>query len=197
MRSGKAPAGAGVEGGVVRLSARGFGKLKLDGNRIRVGAAQTDKRLAAQALDAGLGDECLRRRVEADHGGVEAQPRAALSGEIEQPVAYLPRPVGFGEELAALVLQHQPDPHLFLEEAALVDGAGRWRIFWSIILPNLRPGLGALAIIVALGHEHAGVPDRWVDEADTCVQIPMVGRGASLNVAVAGSLVLYRLAGLS
>ncbi len=28
------------------------------------------------------------------------------------------------------------------------------------------------------------------------VEIPMVGRGASLNVAVAGSLVLYRLAGL-
>jgi tRNA (guanosine-2'-O-)-methyltransferase len=26
-------------------------------------------------------------------------------------------------------------------------------------------------------------------------QIPMVGTGASLNVAVAGSLVLYRLAG--
>lgn len=37
-----------------------------------------------------------------------------------------------------------------LEEAAFVDGAGRWRIFWSVILPNLRPGLGALAIIVAL-----------------------------------------------
>ncbi|MDJ0333616.1 carbohydrate ABC transporter permease [Salinibacterium sp. G-O1] len=37
-----------------------------------------------------------------------------------------------------------------LEEAALVDGAGRWRTFWSVILPNLRPGLGALSIIVAL-----------------------------------------------
>ncbi len=37
-----------------------------------------------------------------------------------------------------------------LEEAAIVDGAGRWRVFWSIVLPNLRPGLGALAIIVAL-----------------------------------------------
>jgi multiple sugar transport system permease protein len=37
-----------------------------------------------------------------------------------------------------------------LEEAALVDGAGRWRTFWSIILPNLKPGLGALSIIVAL-----------------------------------------------
>jgi tRNA (guanosine-2'-O-)-methyltransferase len=29
------------------------------------------------------------------------------------------------------------------------------------------------------------------------VEIPMVGVGASLNVAVAGSLVLYRLAGMS
>ncbi|MET0886643.1 MAG: carbohydrate ABC transporter permease [Mycetocola sp.] len=37
-----------------------------------------------------------------------------------------------------------------LEEAALVDGAGRWRTFWSVVLPNLRPGLGALSIIVAL-----------------------------------------------
>jgi len=37
-----------------------------------------------------------------------------------------------------------------LEEAAIVDGAGRWRIFWSVILPNLGPGLGALSIIVAL-----------------------------------------------
>jgi tRNA (guanosine-2'-O-)-methyltransferase len=34
-----------------------------------------------------------------------------------------------------------------------------------------------------------------VERADACVEIPMVGSGASLNVAVAGSLVLYRLAG--
>ena len=40
-------------------------------------------------------------------------------------------------------------------------------------------------------------PPAVVAEADDCVEIPMVGRGASLNVAVAGSLVLYRLAGLS
>src|SRR5439155_16946907 len=50
--------------------------------------------------------------------------------------------------------------------------------------------------VVLLGHEHDGVPDDWVEAADICVEIPMVGRGASLNVAVAGSLVLYRLAGL-
>jgi hypothetical protein len=32
---------------------------------------------------------------------------------------------------------------------------------------------------------------------DDVVEIPMFGTGASLNVAVAGSLVLYRLAGLA
>lgn len=37
-----------------------------------------------------------------------------------------------------------------LEEAAVIDGASRWRIFWSVILPNLKPGLGVLVIITAL-----------------------------------------------
>ena len=37
-----------------------------------------------------------------------------------------------------------------LEEAATIDGASRGRIFFSIVLPNLRPALGALGIIVAL-----------------------------------------------
>jgi tRNA (guanosine-2'-O-)-methyltransferase len=31
---------------------------------------------------------------------------------------------------------------------------------------------------------------------DVAVEIPMVGAGHSLNVAVAGSLILYKLAGL-
>lgn len=37
-----------------------------------------------------------------------------------------------------------------LEEAALLDGANRWRIFWHIVLPNIRPGLIAVGIVVAL-----------------------------------------------
>ena len=36
---------------------------------------------------------------------------------------------------------------------------------------------------------------RPTDLLDLAVEIPMIGTGASLNVAVAGSLVLYRLAG--
>ncbi len=54
-----------------------------------------------------------------------------------------------------------------------------------------------LRTIVPLGHEAAGIGGEHVDAADACVEIPMVGIGASLNVAVAGSLVLYRLAGLT
>jgi tRNA (guanosine-2'-O-)-methyltransferase len=51
--------------------------------------------------------------------------------------------------------------------------------------------------VVLLGHEWHGIPHDQVAAADACIEIPMVGRGASLNVAVAGSLVLYRLAGMA
>ena len=50
--------------------------------------------------------------------------------------------------------------------------------------------------VVVLGHEATGIPPDALDALDAAVEIPMVGHGLSLNVAVAGSLVLYRLAGL-
>lgn len=50
--------------------------------------------------------------------------------------------------------------------------------------------------VVVLGHEHSGIPPAGLELLDLAVEIPMVGHGTSLNVAVAGSLVLYRLAGL-
>lgn len=49
--------------------------------------------------------------------------------------------------------------------------------------------------IAVLGHEQSGIPAEALDLLDAAVEIPMIGTGASLNVAVAGSLVLYRLAG--
>jgi tRNA G18 (ribose-2'-O)-methylase SpoU len=69
----------------------------------------------------------------------------------------------------------------------LADGA--------VSLPRLEPA--SQRTVVLLGHEWDGVPEEYVASADVCVEIPMVGQGASLNVAVAGSLVLYRLAGLA
>jgi multiple sugar transport system permease protein len=38
-----------------------------------------------------------------------------------------------------------------LLEAARIDGAGEWRIFWSVVLPVLRPILVTLAIFAFLG----------------------------------------------
>jgi tRNA G18 (ribose-2'-O)-methylase SpoU len=50
--------------------------------------------------------------------------------------------------------------------------------------------------VVVLGNESDGIPYDALSILDTVVEIPMVGTGLSLNVAVAGSLVLYKLAGL-
>jgi tRNA G18 (ribose-2'-O)-methylase SpoU len=64
----------------------------------------------------------------------------------------------------------------------------------AVALPRLPPA--RRPIVVLLGHEWHGVPVEQVAAADVCVEIPMIGTGASLNVAVAASLVPYRLAGL-
>ena len=45
------------------------GRSRLDGNRIRVGAAQTDKRLAAHALEAGLGGFAFYHGIPGGIGG--------------------------------------------------------------------------------------------------------------------------------
>ena len=65
----------------------------------------------------------------------------------------------------------------------------------AVALARLEPARRRTVIL--LGHEHHGVPEDAWPLLDQVVEIPMVGQGASLNVAVAGSLVLYRLAGLS
>jgi tRNA (guanosine-2'-O-)-methyltransferase len=50
--------------------------------------------------------------------------------------------------------------------------------------------------VIVLGNESDGIPYEALPLLDTVVEIPMIGTGLSLNVAVAGSLVLYKLAGL-
>lgn len=42
-----------------------------------------------------------------------------------------------------------------LEEAALIDGAGYWRIYWSVILPLSRPIIASLAILFFLANWNA------------------------------------------
>jgi tRNA (guanosine-2'-O-)-methyltransferase len=64
----------------------------------------------------------------------------------------------------------------------------------AIRLADLAPARGRT--VAVLGHESTGIPAEVLDLLHDAVEIPMIGTGQSLNVAVAGSLVLYRLAGL-
>ena len=42
-----------------------------------------------------------------------------------------------------------------LDEAAAIDGASKWRIYWDVILPLARPGLIALTIFVFIQSYHS------------------------------------------
>lgn len=42
-----------------------------------------------------------------------------------------------------------------LEEAAVVDGCGYWRIYWSVVLPLSRPVLASLAVLFFLANWNA------------------------------------------
>jgi multiple sugar transport system permease protein len=44
-----------------------------------------------------------------------------------------------------------------LEEAAIVDGCGHWRVYWNIVLPMSRPILSALAVFFFLANWNAFV----------------------------------------
>ena len=44
-----------------------------------------------------------------------------------------------------------------LEEAAIVDGCGYWRVYWSVVLPLSRPILSALAVFFFLANWNAFV----------------------------------------
>lgn len=64
----------------------------------------------------------------------------------------------------------------------------------AIRLGDLRAARGRT--VVVLGHEQHGIPPEALELLDQAVEIPMIGTGLSLNIAVAGSLVAYRLAGM-
>lgn len=77
--------------------------------------------------------------------------------------------------------------------------SGSWLLGVELADEAIRLGDLAAArqrTVVVLGHESDGIPADALALLDQVVEIPMIGTGTSLNVAVAGSLVAYRLAGL-
>lgn len=68
------------------------------------------------------------------------------------------------DTLAALILPHLASAFAIvmlyqamravpveLIEAAVIDGAGHWRVVWQVIVPNLRPALASLGILLFIG----------------------------------------------
>ncbi len=84
----------GVEGVVLRLSGRGFGKVSVEGRRIRAGAALPDKLLAKAALEAGLSGFAFYHgipgalggalRMNAGANGVETRERLVEAVAIDR-----------------------------------------------------------------------------------------------------------------
>ncbi|KKC38765.1 sugar ABC transporter permease [Devosia epidermidihirudinis] len=76
----------------------------------------------------------------------------------------------FGVFMLRQFMRSQPKE---LEEAALMDGAGYWKIFWRISLPQLKPALSALAIITFTGSWNAYFQPRALIESQNAMTLPL------------------------
>lgn len=77
----------GIPGFVIRLSAKGFGTATaIDGHRIRAGAATPDKRLAAVALEAGIGGFHFYHGIPGGVGGALRMNAGANNVETRERV---------------------------------------------------------------------------------------------------------------
>jgi UDP-N-acetylmuramate dehydrogenase len=76
----------GVDGVVVRLTARGFGGVTVAGNRMKVGAAMADKRVAAHALEAGIGGFAFYHGIPGAIGGALRMNAGANGVETRERV---------------------------------------------------------------------------------------------------------------
>jgi UDP-N-acetylmuramate dehydrogenase len=119
----------GVEGVVVRLAARGFGKIEVEGNRMRVGAAIPDKRLAAQALEAGIGGFAFYHGIPGGIGGALRMNAGANGVETSERVVELvaidrrgERHVLSGAEMG-YTYRHSSAPDDFIFVEATYEGA--------------------------------------------------------------------------
>src|ERR1700733_6715300 len=129
-------------------------------------------------------------------------------------IGLLNRPIGlalmyltssFGVFLMRQFMRSQPKA---LEEAALMDGAGYWKIFWRISLPQLRPALSALGIITFTQTWNYYFQARVLLEPQDSMTLPIamdmlrgyMGSGnlavvmAAMSMAVAPVILLFLMA---
>ncbi|MEV0234955.1 carbohydrate ABC transporter permease [Nonomuraea sp. NPDC050786] len=71
-----------------------------------------------------------------------------------------------------------------LIQAARVDGAGEWRIWWKIVLPLLRPALAAMSIFIVLAEWNNFLWPLIIVQSDEMANVPVAL--ARLNSYFAG-----------
>jgi multiple sugar transport system permease protein len=72
-----------------------------------------------------------------------------------------------------------------LIQAARVDGAGEWRIWWRIVLPLLRPALAAMSIFIVLAEWNNFLWPLIIVQSDSMANIPVAL--ARMNTYYAGA----------
>jgi len=60
-----------------------------------------------------------------------------------------------------------------IERSAMIDGASRWRVYWEILLPQIRPGLLALGIFAFLGGWNAFLIPKTYSTGAGTVNLPV------------------------
>ncbi|NDJ61272.1 MAG: ABC transporter permease subunit, partial [Chloroflexi bacterium] len=73
-----------------------------------------------------------------------------------------------------------------IERSALIDGATRWRTFWEIILPQIRPGLLALGIFAFIGGWNAYLIPATYTIGPSMANLPVYIRQLTGEVNPAG-----------
>lgn len=109
------------------MAAYGFARTDFRGRRVLYGIVLAGIMVPPQVLIAPLFAEMLQLGLVDTYWGV-ILPQVAVPAMVFILVKFFE---GVPREL---------------EEAAFVDGAGRWRVFWTIVMPLSRPVLAAVAI---------------------------------------------------
>ncbi|MFD9502603.1 carbohydrate ABC transporter permease [Streptomyces sp. NPDC060035] len=109
------------------MAAYGFTRTEFRGRRLLYGLVLAGIMVPPQVLIAPLFQEMVQLGLVDTYWGV-ILPQVAVPAMVFILVKFFE---GVPREL---------------EEAAFVDGAGRWRVFWTIVIPLSRPVLAAVAI---------------------------------------------------
>jgi multiple sugar transport system permease protein len=82
-------------------------------------------------------------------------------------------PVSFSAFSTFLLRQYYRGIPIELDEAARIDGASSFRVWWQIIFPNSRPALAALAIFIFLGNWNEFLWPLVVTNAEAMRTVPV------------------------